>query len=168
MATPHIPLPEPLQLPPQFADAQRFLERHDQMLRLRRSAETSRFYVLERRCRRQTINHLGSRDLSDAHVQARDGYIHVSLVHPQLLSRPWVIVERLQVEGVDLFAVTAERFSSDAEYEEAWMRETRRRRRVQLYRDIAKESFDILARLGDGKARLNRTRFNNPGLPSTH
>lgn len=162
----HVPLPPELALPPAYAGAQAFLERHDPMLRLRRSTETSRFYVLERRCRRQTINHLGSRDLSDMHVQARDGYIHVSLVNPQLVLRPWVIVERLKTEGVDLFAQSASQVADDEDYEERWRRETRKRRRMGLYRDIAKESYDILARLGDGAARLNRTRFNNPGMPA--
>ncbi|MCC6989949.1 MAG: hypothetical protein IT181_13170 [Acidobacteria bacterium] len=164
MASPHVALPSELGLPPHLEDAQRFLERWDPLLRLRRSAETGRFYVLERRCRRQTINHLGSRTLSDAHVQARDGYIHVSLVHPQLALRPWVIVERLQTEGIDLFASSAAQVSSDLEYEEAWMRETRRRRRLQLYRDVSSEAFDTLARLGEGPGRVNRTRFSNPGV----
>lgn len=164
MATPHVALSPLLALEPSQASAQVFLARHDPMLRLRKSAETRRFLVLERRVRRQTLNHLGSRNLSDMHVQARDGYVHVSLVHPQLALRPWVIVERLKVEGVDLFEQTAERCATDLEYEETWLKETRRRRRKQLYRDIAAEQFDILARLGDGDARTNRTRFNNPGI----
>lgn len=165
MATPHVPVPAHLAPDQAFSRVQGYLDRHDPMLRLRKSAETSRFYVLERRVRRQTINHLGSRDLSDMHVQARDGYVHISLVHPQLLMRPWVIVERLQEQGVDLFATSAEKFANDEEYEEQWRQETRRRRRMGLYRDIAAESFDIMARMGDGAGRTNRTRFNNPGIP---
>jgi len=166
MATPHVPLPDALKLDPQVAPAQGFLEQHDPCLRLRKSAETSRYYVLERRVRRQTINHLGSRDLSDMHVQARDGYVHVSLVHPQLALRPWVIVQALKEQGVDLFEVTAEQCANDLDYEEQWAKETRRRRRMGLYRDIAGEHFDLLARRGDAEGGTNRTRFSNPGMSS--
>lgn len=163
MATPHVPLPALLALPPSLAAAQTFLARHDPCLRLRKSAETSRYFVLERRVRRQTLNHLGSQSLSDMHVQARDGYLHVSLVHPTLLLRPWVMVQRLKQEGADLFEIDAQQCANDLEYEERWMKETRRRRRRGLYRDIASDSFDVLNRLGDGAARTNRLRISNAG-----
>lgn len=164
MASPHVPVPAALALDPSVAHVQAFLDAHDPYLRLRKSAETSRFYVLERRVRRQTVNHLGTRDHSDKHVQARDGYIHVSLVHPQLLMAPWRIIEALKTQGVDLFEETAAKCADDLDYEEQWAKETRRRRRLGLYRDIAGEHYDLIARHGDGDGRTGRTRFSNPGI----
>jgi hypothetical protein len=165
VATPHVPLPPALEVEPTFAHAAGYLAQHDPELRLRRSVEVRGYYVLERRCRRRGMSQVGYRDQSDAHIQRRDGYVHVSLVHQQWLTRPWNMLRALKEEGADLFAQHAEQFANELDYEETWAKVTRRRRRHGLFRDLAKEHFDILDRIGnrDGTERI---RFNNPGLPA--
>jgi hypothetical protein len=162
--TPHVPLPPELELPDTYAHVQGYLASVDPDLRIRRSAERPRLYVLERRCRRRPAVNTGMRDTSDIHVQARDGYIHVSTVHPNFLNKPWNIVRALKEEGTDLWAKGgAEKVANEMEYEEAWQIETRRRRRLGLFRDIAGEGYDILSRMNnDGE----RSRINNAG-PAT-
>lgn len=161
MSTPHIPLPVALRLPPSYGHVQGYLERIDPDLRLRRSAERPAFYVLERRCRRRPAVNTGMRDTSDIHVQARDGYIHVATVHPNWLNKPWNIVRALQEEGTDLWAKGgATKVANEMEYEEAWLRETRRRRRHGLFRDIAGEGFDVLNRMN---INGERSRISNAG-----
>jgi len=161
MSTPHVPLSSALRLPPTYAHVQGYLDAIDPDLRIRRSAERPQLYVLERRCRRRPAVNTGMRDVSDIHVAARDGYIHVATVHPNYLNKPWNIVRALHEEGVDLWAQGgAQRVSNELEYEEAWMKETRRRRRQGLFRDIAKEGYDVLNRLNiDGE----RSRIQNAG-----
>ena len=163
----HVAVSEHLRLPPQFEDVPGYLRLVDPDLRLRRSAERPYLYVLERRCRRAPATNTGMRDVSDMHIQARDGYIHVATVHPAWLLKPWNIVGALKSEGADLWAEGgAAKFCSEQEYEERWTKETRRRRRLGLYRDIAADAFGPMQRRNIGGSRL---RISNPGLPkATH
>jgi hypothetical protein len=156
-----------LRLPPSLAAAQRYLEAFDPSLRLRRSAETPHLYVLERRCRRRPAANTAMRDLSDIHVQARDGYIHVATVHPALLHRPHVIIAELVEQGRDTWAAGGfDKVFDEVQYEQAFMKETSRRRRIQHFRDVALEQFDLMARHGDADGRTGRTRISNVGLPA--
>jgi hypothetical protein len=59
-----------------------------------------------------------------------------------------------------------EAFADELEYEEHFVRESRRRRRREDGRAYYREMFDILGRLGNPEGGNERTRFNNPGLPS--
>lgn len=164
--SPHVPIPSHLRVEPQFEAAIGYLRLVDADLRLRKSAERPGLYVLERRCRRAPAANTGMRDLSDMHVQARDGYIHVSTVHPAFLIKPWNMIRALKEEGADLWAQGgAQRYSSEQEYEEDWTRITRRRRRQGLYRDIAREGYDILSRLN---INGERSRISNIGVPKAH
>ncbi len=165
MASPHVPVPRELRLPAAYVHVAGYLAQHDGDLRLRRSVERPHLYVLERRCRRRPAVNTGMRDRSDMHVQARDGYIHVATVHPSYLDKPWNIVRALKEEGEDLFATGAQKVADELKYEAEWMRETRRRRRRGLYRNIALEAFDVLARTGNGDG-TERTRISAPGLPA--
>jgi len=90
-------------------------------------------------------------------VQARDGYIHVSLVHWQWLCRPANILTALQEEGDDLFAKSGMQVADELEYEEAWAKQSRRRRRLGLLQDIAVDSHDPIS-------RLEGTRISNAGV----
>jgi hypothetical protein len=162
----HVEVPRLLRLPERFRRAQEYLWFHDADLRLRRSLEQPWFYVLERRCRRAPAVNRGIRLGSDMHLQARDGYIHVGLVHPSLLMRPWRIVERLQEQGADLWAAGgAQRVEDEAIYEARWQRETRKRRRRDLFRDITRDAADALERTGFFGGM--RTRISNAGSPAT-
>ena len=164
----HVDVPEDLALPPCYAHAEGYLWRHDADLRLRRSIERPFFYVLERRCRRAPAVNRGIRIGSDMHLQARDGYIHVGLVHPALLNRPWVLVERLKDQGADLWAAGgAQKVADEQEYEARWQKETRRRRRRALFDTIARDQEEQLQRNGFfGSA--TKTRFSNVGVsPAT-
>lgn len=159
-------LDDALRLPEDLAHVQDYLHAADPELRLRVSVERPGFFVLERRCRRAPAVNTGMQILSDMHVQARDGYIHVSLVHLEWLFHPWNIVIALKEQGADLWAEGgADRFEDELDYEDRWARETRKRRRhedgVAHYREL----FDILARLGNFD-KTEVTRFNNPGLPA--
>lgn len=163
MSSAHVPVSPALRLPTSYAHVAGYLARMDPDLRLRRSAERPDVYVLERRCRRRPVVNTGMRDRSDMHVQARDGYVHVATVHPNWLNKPWNIVRALQEEGVDLWARGgADAVSSELEYEEAWAKETRRRRRLGLFRDIAADAYSVLDRLGNGDG-TDRTRISNAG-----
>jgi hypothetical protein len=137
----------------------------DPELRIRRSAERAHLYVLERRCRRRPATAVGYRDISDMHIQARDGYIHVATVHPQWLTRPWNIVRALKEEGADLFVKGAARTADEMEYHEAWQKETRKRRRLGLFRDIAVDAYDVLNRMGN-RDGTERTRVSVAGGPT--
>jgi len=158
----HVPLPPSLRLEPWCAHVQEFLARHDPQLRLRKSVERPGYFVLERRCRRAPATNAGLSDHSDLHVQARDGYIHVSLVHWQWLTRPWNIVRDLLEEGYDTFAKSWQQIDDELRYEEAWAKESRRRRRRGIYRDMAVDFFDIANRLGN-KDGTERSRISAPG-----
>lgn len=160
--TDHVPLESALRLPPQFEDVPGYLRLVDPDLRIRRSVEAPALYVLERRCRRAPAVNTGMRVRSDMHVQARDGYIHVSSVREIWLTKPWNIVRTLKDEGADLWAHGgAEKFATEIAYEEAWSQETRRRRRLQRYRDIAADALPIMQRRNIGGSRL---RLSNPGV----
>lgn len=161
--TPHLPLEPHLRVPPQFEDVQGYLRLVDPDLRIRRSVEAANLYILERRCRRAPAVNTGMRVLSDMHVQARDGYIHVSSVREIWLTKPWNIVRALKEEGADLWAEGgALKYTNELEYEEAWAKETRRRRRRSLYKDIAADALPIMQRMNIEGSRL---RFTNPGVP---
>lgn len=164
MRSDHVPVERALRLPRAYRHVPGYLAAVDPQLRIRRSAERPHLFVLERRCRRRSaVQATGMVSGSDLHLQARDGYIHVSTVHPQWLERPWNIVEALTTEGVDLFAKGAQAITDELDYEERWMRESRRRRRRQHFRDIAREGYDLLSRTGN-RDGTERTRLNNPGL----
>lgn len=161
MSSPHVPVSWHLRLPPQFEDVPGYLRLIDPDLRMRRSAERPDIFILERRCRRAPAVNVGMRDMSDMHVQARDGYIHVASVHPNWLTKPWNILRTLKEEGADLWATGgSQKYASEQEYEEQWQRETRKRRRLGLYRDIAKDGYDTLNRLNMGG---ERSRISNAG-----
>jgi hypothetical protein len=136
----------------------------DPDLRIRRSAEAENVFVLERRCRRAPVVNTSMRDVSDMHVQARDGYIHVASLHPAWLRKPWNIVRALREEGADLWAEGgAQKFIDEIEYEEAWAEETRKRRRGGLYREIAADAHGPMQRMNIGGSR---TRISNSGVVS--
>jgi hypothetical protein len=155
----HVPVPPHLRLDPWAAHVPEYLALADPALRLRKSAERDGYYVLERRARRMPACNAGLGDHSDLHIQARDGYIHVSIVHWQWLTRPWNILRELREEGEDLFVRGAAKLSDELEYEEAWAHESRRRRRRGLYRDIAVDAYDPLERLAG-------SRISNAGMPT--
>lgn len=157
---PHVPVPRSLRVEPRYRFVEDFLAPFDADLRLRKSIERPGFYVLERRIRNRPAANLGMQDLSDMHVQARDGYIHIATVHPQWLERPWNIVRALKEAGADLWdAGGAGKIADECEYEEQWARLTRRRRRQALFRAIALDAFDTLNRLGN-KDGTERTRLS--------
>lgn len=158
----HVPIPSHLRLPSWCAHVTEYLHRHDPELRLRVSAEQPTYFCLERRARRPPACNAGYGDHSDLHIQARDGYIHVSLVHGQWLTRPWNILRALNEEGEDTFVKGAQRIDDELRYEERWLKETRRRRRLGLFRDIAADAYPILDRLGN-KDGTEKTRISAPG-----
>jgi hypothetical protein len=162
----HVPVPRHLRLEPQFEHVHGYLRFVDPSLRIRKSAERFGVYVLERRCRRAPAVNTGMRDLSDMHIQARDGYIHVATTVAIWLTKPWNMVRALKTEGVDLWVEGGHaKVSSELDYEERWTKETRRRRRQGLYRAIAGEGYDILSRLN---IHGERSRINNVGIPRPH
>jgi hypothetical protein len=152
-------------MPTCFAHVEPFLQRHDADLRIRRSLTHPGHFVLERRCRRQPAVNTGMRLRSDHHLQARDGYIHVSTVHSSWLERPWRIVEALKEEGADLWATPGglQRIEDEEAYERQWAAETRRRKRLQKFRDIFREGREVMRRLG---AFGERDRISNAGMPA--
>jgi hypothetical protein len=156
-----------LRLPRRWRAVNDYLQAHDPALRVRASVERAGLFVLERRCRRAPAVNTRMRDASDIHVQLRDGYIHISIVHPEWLNKPWNIVRALREEGVDLWAYKgAEAFADELEYEERFVREVRRRRRREEGVAFYREMFDVLSRLGNTDG-TERSRFSNPGLPQT-
>jgi hypothetical protein len=158
---PHVPLPKHLQVEKRYLWVLDYLVQFDADLRLRKSAERRDLYVLERRLRNRPASNLGMRDLSDMHIQARDGYIHVATVHPSYLDRPWNMVRKLKEAGADLWdSGGAGRIADECEYEEEWQRITRKRRRLRLFRDIARDGYDILNRMNSGG---ERSRIAAPG-----
>lgn len=159
-------LDDALRLPEDLAHVQDYLHTSDPDLRIRASVEWPGFFVLERRCRRAPAVNTGMQVLSDMHVQARDGYIHVSLTHVEWLYHPWNIIIALREQGADLWAEGgAAKVDDELLYEEQWQRETRRRRRHEEGREQYRELFDVLARLGN-RDKTEVTRWNNPGLPA--
>lgn len=157
----HVPVPSHLRLEPEFETVHGYLRLVDPSLRIRKSAERPDVYVLERRCRRAPAVNTGMRDLSDMHIQARDGYIHVATTIAIWLTRPWNMIRALKTEGVDLWVEGGHaKVASELDYEETWTKETRRRRRQGLYRAIAGEGYDILSRLN---INGERSRINNVG-----
>jgi hypothetical protein len=169
----HVPVTKALALGWRHRHVPRVLHSADPELRLRRSLEQPQFFVLERRCRNAPPVNASMAIRSDMHLQARDGYVHVGLVHPSLLDKPWAILYRLTVEGDDLWArraygkTGAQSFEDEEQYEQEWARETRRRRRRQVFREIALESFAVVSRMGDGEGKTNRTRISNVGVPAS-
>lgn len=163
--TPHVPLPRLLRLPLRYRHVPDYLAQFDPDLRLRRSVEKPALFVLERRIRNRPWANTGMLNLSDMHVQARDGYIHISTVHPQWLERPWNIIRELREVGADLWDTGgAGRIADEDEYEEQWGRISRKRRRLQMFREMALDSFDTLNRIGNADG-TDRTRMSVPALP---
>lgn len=153
-----------LALPRRYRHVNEYLRAHDPDLRIRASVERPGWFVLERRCRRRPAVNTAMRDLSDMHVQARDGFIHVAIVHPEWLNKPWNILRELRDGGVDLWARGgALKVDDELTYEETWQAETRRRRRRQDSYEHYREEFDVLSRLGNGDG-TEISRFQNPGL----
>jgi hypothetical protein len=157
-----------LALPRQWQNVNDYLQGHDPDLRLRASVERAGLFILERRCRRRPAVNTAMPDVSDMHVQARDGFIHISTVHPEWLNKPWNILRALRDEGVDLWAYkSSEAFCDEEEYEEHWAKETRRRRRHEDGLAYYREMFDVLSRLGNNVGgqsdRTDVSRWNNPG-----
>lgn len=156
-----------LAVPARWRHVNDYLRAHDPDLRLRVSVERAGLFVLERRCRRAPAVNTAMCDASDMHVQARDGFIHVSVVHPSWLEKPWNIIRALRDEGVDLWAyASSEAFADELDYEEHWQRETRRRRRKEDGYAYYREMFDVLGRVGNVEGHNERTRFTNPGRPA--
>lgn len=159
----HGPLDRRLRVPRRWAGVQRLLSAADPGLRLRRSVERPDLWVLERKVRRAPAINTAMTIRSDMHLQARDGYLHVSTVHPNWFIRPGNIIRALKEEGVDLWEQGgARRVVDEIEYEERWAKETRRRRRRQRFAEIARDHFDLLNRLGN-KDGTERTRISVPG-----
>lgn len=155
-----------LQLPRRWRHVSAYLAAHDPDLRIRRSVERPELFILERRCRRRPAVNTSMGDLSDVHVQARDGFIHISTVHPEWLNKPWNIIRALKEEGVDLWAYkSVEAFQAEEDYEAAFLRESRRRRRHDDGIAYYREMFDVLSRLGN-RDGTDVSRFNNPGRPA--
>lgn len=151
-----------LRLEPWCRHVEDILRTFDPDLRLRKSVDRPLFYALERKCRRRPAVNAGLGDHSDLHVQARDGYIHVSLVHPNWITRPANIITALKEEGEDLFSKGGHQVADELEYEERWVKESRRRRRFGLLRDIATDAYDPLSRMGNADG-TERTRISNAG-----
>jgi hypothetical protein len=161
----HVPLDPVMALPPWYRYVQDYLWRYDPALRMRRSVDHAGQYVLERRVTRSRPIHTDRHDLSDRQIQARDGYVEVSVVHPWYLDRPTRMLAKLLGEGADLWREGgAARVAAQMEATEAQARADRRWTRRQMLRDRAKEGFDLLDRLG-GIGGTERMRINNAGLP---
>jgi hypothetical protein len=158
----HVPVERELRVPPCYAHVEGFLQRHDADLRLRRSLTHPTCFVLERRCRRRPAANVGIQPVLDHHVQVRDGYIHVSTVHASWLERPWRIVEALTHEGRDLWAVAGglARLDSEERYEERWAKETKRRKRREMFKEIFREGRATLQRMAG-------SRISHAGMPTT-
>lgn len=153
-------------LPARFRHVAGYLRRHDPDLRIRPSVERPGFFVLERRCRRAPAVNTAMRDRSDLHVQARDGYIHISLAHVNWLRHPWNIIRALRDSGIDLWAAGGvQTVADELAYEEQWLKESRRRRRKEEFYNIAKEAYDVLSRMGNHDG-TDVSRFNNAGHPA--
>jgi len=166
--TPHVQVPRHLRLPLRYHYVTDYLVQFDPDLRLRRSVEKPGMFVLERRIRNRPWANTGMLDLSDMHIQARDGYIHISTVHPQWLERPWNMIRELREVGADLWDKGgAGRIADEDEYEEQWGRITRKRRRRQMFREMALDAFDTLNRVGN-RDGTERTRISVPALPHSH
>jgi hypothetical protein len=163
----HVPPPKALRLPKGLELAQRYVSAFDprppaaaqrgKSVRLRPRAALSPSAGGEHRHAR----------LSDVHIQARDGYIHVASVHPNVVRRPWAIVAELMENGRDTWAVGgADKLFDELEYEKALMKESRRRRRLALFTDIAKDHYDLLDRHGNPDG-TERTRVSNAGTEAS-
>lgn len=160
--TDHEPVRPHLRLEPWCRHVQDILQTFDPDLRLRKSVERPTFYCLERKCRRRPAVNAGHGDHSDLHIQQRDGYIHVSLVHLNFITRPANIIRALLTEGEDLFAKSGAQVDDELLYEERWAQESKRRRRLGLLRDIAVDAYDPLSRMGNADG-TERTRISNAG-----
>jgi hypothetical protein len=163
--TDHVPVRPHLRLEPCFRHVEGIVREFDGDLRLRKSVDRPTYYVLERKCRQRPAVNAGLGDHSDLHIQARDGYIHVSLVHLNWMTRPANIIRALREEGEDLFARSGNAVADELEYEEAWAKESKRRRRFGLLRDIAVDAYDPLSRMGN-RDGTERTRISNAGTVS--
>lgn len=164
MLSPHVPVDPELRLPRHYAYVEDYLRVHDGALRLRRSLDQPGFYVVERRVSRSKPVHTSL--YSDAMVAARDGYVHVSHVHPWFMERPARIIAKLRGDQNDLWREGgARQLDATLRRQEHDARVERREKRRAWARDVASEAFDALDRLG-GIGGTERTRLNNAGLPA--
>lgn len=162
----HVRVDPALALPGCFRYVNDYLWGVDPQLRLRRSVDNPQVYVLERQVQRSRPIQTSQR-MTDRAIQARDGYIHVTTVHPLYLEHPARIVAALRSDHNDLWAEGgAKRWCDEAEAEEAAAKQRRRAARKDNFRAIAAEGFDILDRTG-GVGGTERTRMNNPGVPTS-
>jgi hypothetical protein len=156
----HVPVEAALALPGCYCYVEDYLRGVDALLRLRRSANHRGFFVLERRVRRSRPPETARRDLSDQHVQARDGYVHVTTVHPWYLDRPQRIVDKLREDDGDWHAPgnSAAQWWARQEAQASAEKAQRSEARYREFRDFYRDSLDAVART-DG------TRIQHPGRP---
>lgn len=160
----HVPVDRALQVEPGFRYVDDYLHAADPELRLRKSVDHPGFYVLERRCRRTRPIQTTRRDLTDRHIQARDGYVHVSTVHRRYLDYPLQIVAALHEDGVDLHRAGGyARVDADLRRQDDEARQRRREKRRAHFEDIAADAFRIQDRVG-GEGGTERVRLNNAGI----
>jgi hypothetical protein len=161
----HVAVEATYALPSHRRYVEDYLRAVDPALRFRRSATKQGFYVLERRCRRSKPAHTSARTMTDAQIQARDGYVHVATVHPWFLDRPQRIIDKLHEDGADMHKVSAKSLQQELIDDEQDAKNARRRKRLDDFRSRSAATFDVLDRLGN-KQGFERTRMNNVGLPA--
>ncbi len=158
---PHV-LVDPLYaLPEAFAHVERIIRNFDGALRLRKSVSQPGSYVLERKLSRSHPIQTAQRG-TDLHLQAQDGYIHISLVHEEWLRHPENILRELKANDIwaQGGAETVDRQMAD---DERYAREDAERKRRETLREIAIDAFDPLNRMG-GEGGTERTRIQNAGV----
>ena len=138
----------------------------DPALRLRKSIDHPGFCVLERRRVHGPPSTLDpTAHLTDAKVAARDGYVHVSHVHPVYLGAPDRILEGLRAHGNDLGAAG----NNAAQWWDRFVRVDRDERAARsAAREIemrlrARAAFPLMDRVGNAEGHNERTRMNNAG-----
>lgn len=161
----HVVVEPGLALDPSVRYVEDILRVSDPQLRLRRSIDTPGHFVLERRVRRSKVM-ATSRRLSDRGIQARDGYIHITTVHPWWLQHPDRIVARLHEDGEDLHRVGFDTVDRQLRQADADARAQRRARRYDHFAHIAAEGYDLRQRVGH--EGVGKYRINNVGTRPLH
>lgn len=176
VSTGYIPVEPELRLPKALREAEDVVRSYDPELRLRQSLKRELRqqgcgFILERRARYEKPTHTETKvDLNgdllreadvDVRVASRDGYLVISPVHVSLLLRPEAMVERLK-EGDHANRRWQDRFQDiiDGQLEG---KQQRKKARLDNNKAWARESFDILDRIGDPKTGTERTRVSNAG-----
>lgn len=166
----HVTPPAEWALPEQFAASERVLRAHDPALRLRRSVDHAGFFVLERLTTNTKPVDTSAAGLTDVKMATRDGYLVVSVVHPQFVHHPDRLLDRLLANGNDLWTQgtghigsAADRYIRELATEQDEAKAHRKRHRRQEAEGFYAESFDVLDRLGDKHSHAERTRINNAG-----